>query len=633
MKKATRDLLVVIMATLVFIVMGLGLVFAPTAQAAEVYQDTRDAEVPYLEFPGVTSVSIYDENSIEFSFDLTYAASEEVSWTVSNPDVLALGDVEQSTTNIFGSITISSKATFNVLDAGISEINVYNGPDLVRHQTVFVTKDKVSLTTATISGIEGQYEYSGKPVEPPVSVTVGDKVLVKDKDYTADYENNNAVGTGRVVIKGIGGYTGTRVVPFEIVAPKYYQVSFNSNGGSTVKSEEVKEGNSAIIPAQHKKDGFDFVGWFVDRELTVAYDFSSEVTGDLTLYAKWEKIPAVYSVKFESNGGSAVTEEKITEGDTAFRPADPSRPGYTFKGWYSDKGLTKAYDFSAKVTGDLTLYARWEKIPVVYSVKFESNGGSAVVEEKVTEGDAASRPQDPSRPGYTFKGWYSDKGLSKAYDFSSKVTGDLTLYAKWEKAAAKITFSDVAVGDEANHASDVIWLAEQGISEGWKVGDKREFRGMESVARADMAAFLYRMAGSPEFAPSAKVKAMFSDVDETTPHAKEIWWLADSGISKGFGDGTFRPYATVARQDMAAFLHRLATKLGKDGKGTETISFSDVSHGDDANHAGDVEWLARNGISKGWQSGDRYEFRGLQPVARQDMAAFLHRLDSNVLKR
>lgn len=209
-----------------------------------------------------------------------------------------------------------------------------------------------------------------------------------------------------------------------------------------------------------------------------------------------------------------------------------------------------------------------------------------------------------------------------------------TSYKESDKPSDKITFSDVKAGDEVNHASDVQWLAESGISEGWKLPNgTREFRGMQSIARADMAAFLYRLAGSPSYTPSAKAKTAFKDVSDSTPHAKEIRWLYDSGISKGFSDGSFRPYATIARQDTAAFLRRLADKLGKKGNGSEKVAFSDVKVGDDENHASDVEWLAKNGISKGWKVGNKYEFRGLQSIARQDMAAFLHKLDANVLKK
>ena len=199
-----------------------------------------------------------------------------------------------------------------------------------------------------------------------------------------------------------------------------------------------------------------------------------------------------------------------------------------------------------------------------------------------------------------------------------------------------VNFTDVKKGDTVNHADDIVWLAGHGITEGWKTGNNTaEFRGGESVARADMAAFLYRMAGSPDYTPSASDKRAFSDVNSSTPHAKEIWWLAREGISRGWyvnGSREFRPYNTVARQDMASFLHRFANRNAYHSNGPEKLSFSDVRDGDTDNHADDVKWLASYGVTKGWKVGSKYEFRGMQPVARQDMAAFLHRLDENVLK-
>ena len=182
-------------------------------------------------------------------------------------------------------------------------------------------------------------------------------------------------------------------------------------------------------------------------------------------------------------------------------------------------------------------------------------------------------------------------------------------------------FSDVvAEGDGATpHADDVLWLAAQGISTGFPDGT---FRPYDSVARCDMAAFLYRLAGSPEYVPSEEVKARFSDVTEATDHAKEVWWLAENGISTGFPDGTFRPYDTIVRCDMAAFLHRLAGEGA--GAGGDASAFADV----DAStpHAEDILWLAANGVSAGWDEADGTKtFRPYEEVARCDMAAFMHR--------
>ena len=77
---------------------------------------------------------------------------------------------------------------------------------------------------------------------------------------------------------------------------------------------------------------------------------------------KFLLIPVSCTVAFESNGGTAVSPVSVRPRTATQAPPDPTRSGYTFGGWYSDQGLTTAYDFSAPVLGDLTLYARWSEV-------------------------------------------------------------------------------------------------------------------------------------------------------------------------------------------------------------------------------------------------------------------------------
>ena len=185
-------------------------------------------------------------------------------------------------------------------------------------------------------------------------------------------------------------------------------------------------------------------------------------------------------------------------------------------------------------------------------------------------------------------------------------------------------FSDVY--EDTYHSSEIGWLASSGVSTGFPDGT---FRGGAPVARQDMAAFLYRLAGSPAYEPSAADKARFSDVSESTGHAKEIWWLASTGISAGFDDGTFRPRASVARADMAAFMKRYYDKFAVGNQFKDWIPsdksmlrFTDVDSS--TSHAKEIWWLGATGISMGFSDSS---FGPLDSVARQDMAAFLHRLD------
>lgn len=180
------------------------------------------------------------------------------------------------------------------------------------------------------------------------------------------------------------------------------------------------------------------------------------------------------------------------------------------------------------------------------------------------------------------------------------------------------------------HYDDVVWLSQYGISTGWPDGT---FRGMDTVKRQDMAAFLRREAvrrgisGAATWRPSAADWKRFKDVDGTTPHAEDILWLASTGIATGYSDGSFGGMRPVYRQDMAAFLKRLSDKAGKSGGVKPKMDFTDVT--DRTPHKAEVEWLGSSGISEGYRNADgSWRFEGMTNVYRQDMAAFIHRLDN-----
>ena len=230
----------------------------------------------------------------------------------------------------------------------------------------------------------------------------------------------------------------------------------------------------------------------------------------------------------------------------------------------------------------------------------------------------------------------------------SPYTGTKVLnYTVTKKTVSEKTkkYSFIDVNASTPHADDIQWLADNQISTGWQnPNGTKSFRPYDNIARADMAAFLFRTAQkwgkvNGNWLPNARQKQAFSDVDSSTPHAREIWWLASTGISTGWkeanGKSTFRPLSTVKRQDMAAFLFRLAglaQKGGASAKWTARESsknkFRDVSPNVSDNHHREIWWLAEKGISTGWDVGNgKSEFRGMADVARCDMAAFLCRMN------
>ncbi|MCD4853750.1 S-layer homology domain-containing protein [Arthrobacter sp. AK01] len=196
--------------------------------------------------------------------------------------------------------------------------------------------------------------------------------------------------------------------------------------------------------------------------------------------------------------------------------------------------------------------------------------------------------------------------------------------ASWSAAftsTSAVSFTDVAPG--AQFHAEISWLASQGISTGWvEANGSRTFRPLQAVNRDAMAAFMYRLAGSPAF--QAPAKSPFADVTPSTQFYKEITWLASQGISTGWveanGSKTFRPVQPVNRDAMAAFMYRFAGKPAV----TSSASFADVPTG--AQFQKEISWLAGAGISTGWtEANGAKTYRPLQPVNRDAMAAFMFR--------
>lgn len=218
-----------------------------------------------------------------------------------------------------------------------------------------------------------------------------------------------------------------------------YTVTFNSNGGSGVSSQTIVAGYAASEPMNPTKSCYLFAGWYTDSSLQNRYNFNTAVNKNMTLYAKWVDDGSchtnTYTISFNSNGGSSVTNQYVLEGYRATEPNNPTKSCYSFAGWYTDSSLQNRYYFNTSVTRNMTLYAKWVDsgscYTKTYTVSFESNGGSYVANQYVLDGYRASEPSNPTKACYTFAGWYTNTGLTNRYYFSSAVTRNIKLYAKW----------------------------------------------------------------------------------------------------------------------------------------------------------------------------------------------------------
>ncbi|WP_315793956.1 InlB B-repeat-containing protein [Paenibacillus sp. BIC5C1] len=215
---------------------------------------------------------------------------------------------------------------------------------------------------------------------------------------------------------------------FSFYAPR--TISFNSNGGSEVIDQTVSYDDKVIVPADPSKAGHTFAGWFTDSGLSQSFDFdNTTVTNNLSLYAKWAV--NAYTVSFESNGGTVVSDQSVDYGESVTAPDVPTKAGHTFAGWYHEAELHTPFDLNTTlIVQDTTLYAKWATN--TYTVTFNALGGSVVSDTAVEYGKKLSAPASPSRSGYTFAGWYTDSELKAPYNFDqTEITADLTLFAKW----------------------------------------------------------------------------------------------------------------------------------------------------------------------------------------------------------
>lgn len=207
-----------------------------------------------------------------------------------------------------------------------------------------------------------------------------------------------------------------------------FTVKFDANGHGAAPADQTVEINGKAAKPTDPTDGdYSFQGWYTTAECSTTFDFSTPITGDTTVYAKWVKKPIV---SFNRNGhGTAPASQTVELNGKATKPADPTAEGYVFRGWYTTAACTTEFDFNTPIAADTTLYAKWDEI---YTVTFNVGGhGTAPTPQKVENGGKATKPENPTAKGWRFDGWYTDEKCTAGYDFDKAVTANTTLYAKW----------------------------------------------------------------------------------------------------------------------------------------------------------------------------------------------------------
>ena len=263
-------------------------------------------------------------------------------------------------------------------------------------------------------------------------------------------KNGKAVYEDGALVEALTEKDGSTVTLYAVwIKKKTYKITYKVNKGKKLKNPAksyVSGVSDFELPVTTRK-GYTFLGWCTDKKLksTPIKQLNTTLTGDLTLYAKWQRNS--YSVKYNANGGSGKMKKQtgFKYGKTkALSKCTFTAPkGKVFAGWATSKNGKAVYTNKEKVKNltskngkTVTLYAVWVK-PKKYSIKYYTNGGtlSKDAPKKYKSGSGCTLAE-PVRKGYKFVGWYTDKKLKKGKISLIKPwqTGTVKVYAKWKKA-------------------------------------------------------------------------------------------------------------------------------------------------------------------------------------------------------
>ncbi|KAF5028325.1 Listeria-Bacteroides repeat domain [anaerobic digester metagenome] len=269
--------------------------------------------------------------------------------------------------------------------------------------------------------------------------------------------------------------------------PIQYYVTFNGNGGipdTTIKS--IYYGNSySSIMTTPSYSGHLFEGWYTTangpgEEVEPSDTYS--LFGNQNLYARWSQNQ--YVVTFDSNGGSTPTPstKTVTYGNEYGTLPEPTRTGYTFDGWYSERtGGTKIIsNTQVTIIGNHTLYARWTAR--TYTVTFNSNGGSTPnpISKTVTFGSTYGTLPTVNKNNYDFDDWYTDGGTRIRSGDTVNTAGNHTLNARWsEQSGCPFVYS--YDGADYHFEHEAITLSISKALEATSYGTLRKLESVDGI--------------------------------------------------------------------------------------------------------------------------------------------------------
>lgn len=223
-----------------------------------------------------------------------------------------------------------------------------------------------------------------------------------------------------------------------------HPITVTANGSGYVDASYNCWGPYTYHVRAYPQEGTKLDSWTSSGAVvSSAADYALSTAGSYNLTANF-----TYTVTFDRNEGDIdadpIALEFVSNNTITAMPKPPERGGYQFDGWYQEAACVNAWNLASDtVTEDITLYVKWTR---VHTIVFDSAGGSTVDAQTVRQDGRVTEPPVPTQSGYVFGGWYTDEGLTDAWDFDADtVTEDITLHAKWTELLFGTTEPDATI--------------------------------------------------------------------------------------------------------------------------------------------------------------------------------------------
>ena len=285
-------------------------------------------------------------------------------------------------------------------------------PADVTELTVQWTAPTYAVTLNTNGGTINNGNVTGYTYGVGATLPAADDMTYTGHTFKGWYDNENLTGSPVTAIGGAETGNKEYWAKWEI---NPYTITFDTNGGSEIAPITQDYGTEITAPDNPTRKGYTFKGW--DKEIP-----KTMPAENITVKAQWEINQ--YTITFDTNGGSEIAPITQDYGTEITVPDNPTRKGYTFKGW--DKEIPETMP-----TENMTVKAQWEINQ--YAITFDTNGGSEIAPITQDYGTKITAPADPTRKGYTFKGW--DKEIPETMPAEN-----MTVKAQWEINQYAITF-------------------------------------------------------------------------------------------------------------------------------------------------------------------------------------------------